>query len=297
MTVDLPQIEEHLAYSGAMNLSNKSFGRFALYITSELGIKMPPSKITMVQCRLIQRARQLQLESIDEYAEHFFATSNVEEREHFINAITTNKTDFFREQEHFDYLVKHAIPHLCRGIDPRMSRLNLWSAACSSGQEPYTLAMVLNEYRANQGGPDFAILGTDISTKVLEHARKAVYAEVLLDPIPIELRRKYLLSSKNRSEAMVRVVPALREKVTFHQLNFMDEDYRLKDMFDIAFCRNVLIYFERDTQEAVISKICRYIKPGGYLFVGHSESLAGMDIPAKQVHTAIFRMPSVGGTR
>jgi chemotaxis protein methyltransferase CheR len=272
-------------------LSQKSFGRFANYITSELGIKMPESKMTMVQSRLLRRARELRLSSLDDYGEYFFDNTHIEEREFFINAITTNKTDFFREPEHFDYLVKTALPNLRAGVDPRMSRLNVWSAACSSGQEPYTLAMVLSEYASNNAGLNFAILGTDISTKVLDHARKAVYEEVLTEPVPAALRQKYFLRSRDRSSGLVRVSPALRSKVSFHQLNFMNEDYRIQNKFDVVFCRNVLIYFDRSTQESVICKICRYISPGGYLFVGHSESLAGMDIPARQVKTAVFRMP------
>jgi chemotaxis protein methyltransferase CheR len=275
-------------------LSRKSFDRFAAYITGELGIKMPDSKITMVQSRLLRRARELRLRSLDEYVNYFFSSTSSEERQLLINAITTNKTDFFREPEHFDYLVKTALPKLRAGVDPRMSRLNVWSAACSSGQEAYTLAMVLSEYGSLNGGLDFAIMGTDISTKVLDQARMAVYEKELLEPVPLALRKKYLLSGKGDSVGLARINPALRAKATFHQLNFMDEHYGIHDMFDIAFCRNVLIYFDHQTQESVICKICRNIKPGGYLFVGHSESLAGMDIPARQVTTAVFRMPPVG---
>ena len=278
-------------------LSQKSFERFANYITGELGIKMPDSKITMVQSRLLRRTRELQLGSIEEYGKYFFTAQGGEEREYFINAITTNNTDFFREPEHFDYLLKTALPNLCSGIDLRMSRLNVWSAACSSGQEPYTLAMLLSEYALQNAGLKFAILATDVSTKVLDLARKAVYEEQLTLPIPAALRNKYLLRSKDRTSGLVRIAPTLRDKVSFHQLNFMSEDYRIQDMFEIVFCRNVLIYFDRKTQEAVIQKICKNISPGGYLFVGHSESLAGMDIPAQQVNTAVFRMPTVGKKR
>jgi chemotaxis protein methyltransferase CheR len=275
-------------------LSQKGFARFAQFITGELGIKMPDSKMTMVQSRLLRRARELQLRSVDEYGEYFFAKKCANEREHFINAITTNKTDFFREPEHFDFLVRKALPSLC-ALKPGLSRINAWSAGCSSGQEPYTLAMILSEYALhNAKAPDFAILATDISTKVLEHARRAVYEESLATPVPEAMRQKYLLRGKDRSSGLVRVSPALRAKVSFHQLNFMSESYRIQNMFDIVFCRNVLIYFERKTQESVIRKICRNINPGGYLFVGHSESLSGMDIPARQVYTTVFRMPVPG---
>lgn len=287
------ETQEALPYDVSSTLSQKGFDRIACYITGELGIKMPDSKISMVQSRLMRRARELQLRSIEEYGRYFFANSGVEERQHLINAITTNKTDFFREPEHFDYLVKVALPNLHVGLDPRMSRLNVWSAACSSGQEVYTLAMVLSECGLQNGGLDFTILGTDISTKVLAQARMAVYEETLLAPVPVSLRQRYLLSSKDRSAGLVRVKPSLRSKVNFQQLNFMDDNYGIHQRFEVVFCRNVLIYFDRKTQEAVIRKICRNIVPGGYLFVGHSESLAGMDIPARQVNTAVFRMPGV----
>lgn len=294
-TISVPRdwtpYDDSAAPSVSTALSVKSFHRFANYITRELGIKMPESKMTMVQSRLLRRARELQLGSIDEYGDYFFNDSNDEEREFFINAITTNKTDFFREPEHFDFLVKTALPNLLAGADLRMSRLNVWSAACSSGEEPYTLAMILSEYALKSPGLNFAILGTDISTKVLDQGRRAVYEEAQAAPVPAALRQKYLLRSKDRSSGQVRISPALRNKVSFHRLNFMSDSYRIQDTFDIVFCRNVLIYFDRKTQESVICKICQNINPGGYLFVGHSESLTGMDVPVKQVKTAVFRMP------
>jgi chemotaxis protein methyltransferase CheR len=291
MQEDWAKIEEIGPQPVSTALSQKSFDRFANYITRELGIKMPESKMTLVQSRLLRRARELKLRSIDEYGEYFFTGSSVDEREYFINAITTNKTDFFREPEHFDFLLKAVLPALRISAGNRMSQLNVWSAACSSGQEPYTLAMVLNEHALQTPGFNFAILATDISTKVLDHARKAIYDESLTVPVPSALRMKYFLQSKDRSSGLVRVAPAIRAKVSFHQLNFMDDDYRIQNMFDVVFCRNVLIYFDRKTQESVIRKICRYINPGGYLFVGHSESLAGMDVPAQHVKTAVFRIP------
>ena len=146
MPEDWAKNDDGAAVPASIALSQKSFARLAEFITGELGIKMPDSKITMVQSRLMRRARELQLCSVDDYGEYFFTSSNCEEREHFINAITTNKTDFFREPEHFEFLVRTALPNLCAGVDRRISRLNVWSAGCSSGQEPYTLGMVLSEY-------------------------------------------------------------------------------------------------------------------------------------------------------
>jgi chemotaxis protein methyltransferase CheR len=273
-------------------ISAATFGRFARFVNNELGIKMPDSKVTMVQSRLMRRVRELGLGSVDQYAEYFFSSSNGEEREHLINAITTNKTDFFREPVHFDYLRK-VVLHGLAGNWIRGSRFKAWSAGCSSGEEPYTLAMVLAEYaRQHQPGFDFAILATDVSTRVLEYARSGIYQEAQVLPVPVDLRRKYLSHSRNKAEPGTRVVAGLREKVSFHQLNFMDGDYGVKDMFDAIFFRNVMIYFDKATQEAVINKLCRNLSPGGYLFAGHSESLAGLDIPVKSVKTSIYRKPA-----
>ena len=271
-------------------LSHKTFVRFAEFITSELGIKMPESKLTMVQSRLLRRVRELQLGSVEQYSEYFFASSSAEEREHFVNAITTNKTDFFREPEHFDFLIRVALPSLCphAGYRPG-SRLNVWSAGCSSGEEPYTLAMLLSEYALQHPGFDFAILGTDISTRVLNLAREGIYEESQTLPVAPALRRKYFWQDRDKTRGLVRVAPELRRKVTFHRLNFMDEHYGVRDMFDLVFFRNVLIYFDKPTQEAVINKICRNLVPGGYFFAGHSESLAGLDTDLGCVQTAVFR--------
>jgi chemotaxis protein methyltransferase CheR len=276
----------------ARELSAASFARLAKYITAELGIKMPESKLSMVESRLLRRVRDLGLNSVEEYCEYLFDHSNGQERERFINAITTNKTDFFRETAHFEFVARTALPSLAPG-DTGLSGwcLKAWSAGCSSGEEAYTLAMVLNEYAVERRGFDYAILGTDISTRVLEQARDGIYDESEILPVPLDLRRKYLWRSRNRSEALVRIVPELRRKATYRLLNFMDDDYGIRESFDIIFFRNVMIYFDRPTQESVVNRICRSLSPGGYLFVGHSESLAGFDIPVKLVQTSVFRRP------
>ena len=265
--------------------SPATFARIARFITGELGIKMHESKSTLVQSRLLRRARDLGMESVGKYCEYFFACDNAEEREHVINALTTNKTDFFREPEHFGYLCDVVLPT----TSPADARFKIWSAGCSSGEEPYTLAMVLAEYAGGRHGFDFAILATDVSTKVLACAHNGIYRELQVLPVPPQVRDKYLLRSRSKTEDLVRVVPALRRKVSFHQLNFMDGDYGIRDMFDAVFFRNVMIYFDRNTQEAVINKICRHLAPGGYLFAGHSESLAGLDVPLRPVRASIYR--------
>ena len=273
-------------------LSRESFQRFARYITQELGIKMPDSKLTMVQSRLLRRVRELELDSVEQYGEYFFTAAHSEERDHFIDAITTNKTDFFREPEHFDYLVQTALPALAGPVASPLYGVNVWSAGCSSGEQPYTLAMVLSEYANQSRGFDFSILATDISTRMLGRARDGIYDEALIAPVPLDYRKKYLLHSHDREQAQVRIVPRLRQKTSFYRLNFMAEDYGIRDLFEVIFFRNVMIYFDKRTQECVINRMCRNLRPGGYLFVGHSESLAGLDIPVAPVHTSIYRKPA-----
>ncbi len=270
-------------------LSVASFERFARFITRELGIKMPESKIALVQSRLLRRVRDLHLRDVEQYSEYFFEPTHASEREHLINAITTNKTEFFREPSHFSFLSQVVLPSASRAAAGSGVRFKAWSAGCSSGEEPYTLAMVLAEHASRQPGFDFAILGTDISTKVLAGAQEAIYPQSQTLPVPQELRRKYLLRGRDRSENLVRIVPELRRRVTFHQLNFMDDDYDIREIFEVAFFRNVMIYFDRDTQEAVIRKICRNLVPGGYLFTGHSESLTCLDVPLQAVQASIYR--------
>ena len=274
----------------SLHLSPKGFARLARYITSELGIKMPESKMTMLQSRLARRVRELGLPSVEQYGEYLFSSNHGDEREYFINAITTHKTDFFREPEHFAFLAQKALPDLTSARSgPRT--IHLWSAACSSGEEPYTLAMTVGEHVRVHPGWDFAILATDVSSKILGRARQGIYTGEQAAAIPTELRKRYLLKSREHAHRMVRVVPALREKISFHCLNLTANHYRVKDHFDYIFLRNVLIYFDKALQESVINRLCRHLNPGGYLFVGHSESLADLRIPVERVQISIYRMP------
>lgn len=277
----------------AIEISSRNFERLSQWITAELGIKVGASKTSLVQNRLSRRVRDLGLCSIDDYCEKLFANGLLEsERVHLYNAITTNKTDFYREPQHFRLLTESILPDLDRNgyLEPDR-KLTIWSAPCSSGEEPYTLAMVLSEYLGAQPAFSFRILATDISTKVLKIARDGIYTAQQAAPIPLPVRRKYLLQSKTSDRSLVRVCAALRRAISFHQLNFMDPDYPVRDMFHIIFCRNVLIYFDRATQEAVINKLTQNLLPGGYLFVGHSESLSGLAVPLISLGASCYRKP------
>ncbi len=274
-------------------MTEKLFLRFSTYIRNELGIKMPDAKKTMLQARLQKRLRMLGMNNYEDYAEYVFSDQGIkDELPHMIDAVTTNKTDFFREAQHFPYLVETALPEMIRlyGAGARR-KARIWSAGCSTGEEPYTLAMVLSEFNSRCAGYRFEILATDISSRVLRDAARGIYTHEKVAPVPLPLRKKYLLKSRDRQKGLVRVIPALRERVTFKWLNFMGDYFGINDTFDIIFCRNVLIYFDRKTQETVLNRVCRYLVPGGYFFAGHSETLNGLNVPLVQASSTIYRKP------
>ncbi len=275
-----------------VTLSKDDFKRFSQFIHAEYGIKMPPAKKTLLESRLQKRLRKLEIRTFKEYYDYLFSTEGKSsEILHFINQVTTNKTDFFREANHFEFLSQTALPNLIKNRTGDASNLSIWSAGCSTGEEPYTLAIVLNEYINSHPALklNFSILATDISTEVIQKARQAVYKHTEVAPIPLMLKKKYLLKSKDRNKNVVRIIPELRRQVQFERLNFMDRDYGLKRPVDIIFCRNVLIYFDRPTQEKIVNRLCRCLKKDGYFFQGHSESVQGMDLPLKPVFPTIYQ--------
>ncbi len=272
----------------AASLSKRDFARLSRFIYDTCGIKMPEVKATMLEARLQKRLRALGMRNFTEYCDFLFSPQGTEqELVSMLDVVTTNKTDFFREPDHYDQLTQKVLPEWLTRHEG--ARLSIWSAGCSTGEEPYTLAMVLTEFGLRHPGFDFQILATDLSTRVLEKAKAAIYAEAQVEPVPLELKKKYLLRSKDRSSGMVRIVPELREKVRFHRLNFMDEDFGMREQMDIIFCRNVIIYFDRPTQERLLQRFHRQMKPGAFIFMGHSETLSGLDVPLVSVYPTVYR--------
>lgn len=276
---------------GGFKMSDRIFMRFGKLITAELGIKMPLSKKALLEGRLQKRLRALGMKSFEAYDDYIFTTMGKEnELLNMLDLVTTNKTDFFREPRQFDYLLQTVLPKLLHQWDRKNYReLRIWSAGCSTGAEPYTLAMLLSEFIEKLSGIDFFVLATDICNAALDKAKRAVYGEDEVKPVPFELKKKYLLKSKNRRARQVRVIPELRAKVEFRRINFMDAEFGIRSPLDIIFCRNVIIYFDRSTQEVVLNKICRYLRSGGYLFMGHSETLHGIRLPLDQAATTIYK--------
>ncbi len=272
-------------------LTDKDFARFSNLVYVQCGIKLPPHKRSMLEARLRKRLRAHNLSTFEDYADLIFAQGESnEELVKLIDVVTTNKTDFFREPAHFDYLVKSALPFLVGSFGSGINQpLRVWSAGCSTGKEPYTLAMVLKEYQSILADFRFDILGTDICTDVLEKAVQGIYPVVKADPIPTALKKKYLLKSKDPDHQTIRISPDLRALVRYRRLNFMDDDFGFREPFDIIFCRNVIIYFDRPTQERLLTKLANNLVSGRYLFLGHSETLLGLNLPLKQMAPSVYR--------
>ena len=273
------------------SLSDREFQRFSGFIYDHTGIKMPPAKKTMLEARLQKRLKALGIASFEGYGDFVFSQEgSATELIHLIDVVTTNKTDFFREPGHFDYMVKAALPSILQTRpDVLRDPIRIWSAGCSTGEEPYTLAMVLSEFAV--GRPDFraVITATDICTQVLQTAKMAIYPEERTDPIPLNLKKKYLMRSREKSKSLVRISPKLRSMVSFRRINFMDDEFGISEKMDIIFCRNVVIYFDKPTQLKLMRKFHRQLKPGGYLFIGHSETLSGLDVDFKAVASTVYR--------
>lgn len=268
------------------SLSNRDFRELANFIYEYCGIKMPETKRSMLEGRLRKRLRATGYSTFSEYCDYLFRDGGMEKESIFlIDVVTTNKTDFFREPNHFDYMERVALPALAKqGI----SRVRAWSSACSTGAEPYTMAMVMAEAVERGIISDFNILATDLSTDVLQKARSGIYSRDLVDPVPPELKRKYVMQAKERNRNDVRIAAKLRAKIGFARMNLMNPKYEIGDPVHILFCRNVLIYFDKKTQTHVLTQLCKCIAPGGYLLIGHSETVSGINLPIKQVANTVF---------
>ncbi|HVJ51521.1 MAG TPA: protein-glutamate O-methyltransferase [Aliidongia sp.] len=273
------------------HLKGRDFQRLAQFIHNYSGIKMPPTKKTMVEGRLRKRASANGFASLTDYCAHLFDQGGLEaESIHLIDAVTTNKTEFFREPEHFRFLTDVAVPELTALRRPGAPvTLKVWSAASSIGAEPYTLAMALADLAERRGGFRFSITGTDISTRVLETAIAAIYPEQMIEPVPMALRKRFLLRSRDARQDLVRIAPELRSMVQFGRVNLMEAPYAVDRDMDVVFCRNILIYFDKPTQQEVLERLCDHLRPGGFLFLGHSESLAGLGLPLEPAGPTVFR--------
>ena len=268
-------------------ISKRNFDKLARFIYDYSGIKMPPTKLTMLEGRLRRRLRATNHVTFDDYCDFLFHEDGLEQESvYLIDAVTTNKTDFFREARHFEYMQQVALPALAAS---GVRTVRTWSSACSTGAEPYTMAMVLEEFTEARSDLNYSILATDLSTDVLQTAQRGIYAEDLVQPVPRDLHRKYIMVAKQPGRREIRISPVLRSSVGFARMNLMDDKYPVGDAMHMIFCRNVLIYFDKPTQSAVLTRLCNCLVKGGYMFIGHSESITGFDLPLKQVSNTVFQ--------
>jgi chemotaxis protein methyltransferase CheR len=280
-----PSSEYEIQSFGRLKISE--FKKLSKKIYKLCGIQLPDIKLSMVEGRLRKRVKTLGLNSFGDYMNYLFSSPGMEqELIPLIDAVTTNKTDFFRESIHFDFLLNTVLSEL---ETPAFGTFSAWSAGCSTGEEAYTLAIVLNEYFENKKNINFTIYASDISTDVLKKAIDGIYSFETVEVIPMDLKKKYFLKSKDPEKHVARIRPELRQQVIFSRINFMEPEYEIPENLDVVFCRNVLIYFDKETQAKVLYKICNKIKKGGFLFIGHSETIQGMDLPLKRAAATIYR--------
>ena len=277
-------------YPSQQKLTQEQFKRISTFMEHTTGIKMPDSKLTMIQARLANRLKALNFSDFSQYVNYVFSSDEnaADEITMMIDLLTTNLTHFFREKPHFDFLSSQVLPYLADG---GISRPQLWSAGCSSGEEPYTLSIVMKEFMAANRGvfTDYSILATDISTRILSKAVDAIYPLESVEKLPYDIKHKYFLKSKNPDKPYAKVKNEVRNKIHFDRLNFMDISFNIRPKKHIIFCRNVLIYFDKPTQLEVIRKLVDCLEVGGFLFLGHSETIFGGNLPLRTVSTTVFQ--------
>jgi chemotaxis protein methyltransferase CheR len=255
-------------------ISEKSFRKLSDIVYQESGISLGEQKRVMLSTRIAKRLRATHCSSYEEYIDYVSQPENKDEELVFmLNAVTTNKTDFFREKHHFEYMTDILLPKLEReNAFSATAPLRVWSAGCSSGEEPYTIAFVLSEYFKGDTSK-YRILATDLSTKVLNKAMKGIYPEHTVEDVPKYLKMKYMQRGGGDWSKYWRVIPEIRRTVTFGKLNFIDSDYMIREKFNVVFHRNVMIYFDKDTRTKIVDKLCQQLVDRGHLFIGHSETL------------------------
>lgn len=279
---------EALALSGdrEFRFTNSDFEKIRTFVKSQTGINLSDAKKNLVYGRLARRLREIHMSSFSEYLD-YVKNDNEDELVNFINAITTNLTSFFREKHHFEFLKKEAIPRLLKA-NQHTRRLRAWSAGCSTGEEPYSLAMTLKESISDIASWDAKILATDLDTNVLAHGKNGVYDVSRIEGLPDSTKRKWFRKGRGDNSGTVRVAPELANLIAFKQLNLM-KAWPMKGPFDFIFCRNVVIYFDKDTQRQLFDRYAEILRPDGYIFLGHSESMFKVSDRFKLLGNTIYQ--------
>jgi len=271
-------------------MSWADFRQIAQLVHAGAGIALTESKVNLVYSRLAKRLRAAGLKSFRDYCELINSTEGADERQAMIAALTTNVTRFFREKHHFDHVRDHLLPELAARARAG-ARVRLWSAGCSSGEEPYSLALTLLDAVPNAAELDMLVLASDIDPAMLAHAERGVYRASQLEDIPLASRRNRLEMIKSGNEMSFRIGDCVRALVRFRELNLLGS-WPMAGKFDAIFCRNVMIYFDKPTQEALVNRLAACLEPGGYLFIGHAESLTGVRHGLTYVRPATYQKPA-----
>jgi chemotaxis protein methyltransferase CheR len=269
-------------------MSQNEFFKLVEYVKNNFGIDLTKKKI-LVESRLSSLLSERQIPDYETYLQSVFHDHTGKEMTELLNRITTNLTYFMREASHFEYLVHNVFPWLQRTVEDRDVRL--WSAGCSSGEEAYTLAMLLNDYfKGLNGWWDTKVLATDISEKVLNTAQKGIYSSEMVETLPASWKTKYFQKNK---DGTFTVCNEIKNEVIFAPFNLMEEKLPFKKRFHVIFCRNVMIYFDQRTKANLISRFCNATEPGGYLFIGHSESVGNHEKGYQYIMPATYRKISM----
>jgi chemotaxis protein methyltransferase CheR len=276
--------------AGIPSMNEAELRKFGGFIEREFGIKMPATKKSLLESRLFKRVQACGLSSYSGYFD--FVTKDPKARDEFlrfVDLVSTHETSFFREERHFNFLRETVLPALCREEGRRA--ISVLSAACSTGEEAYSLGMLVNAAVQDHRRSDisFTVEGVDLSNRAIAMAQRGVYLAESTEKIPDELRRRYLMVSRDRSKDLCRIVPELRRRMSFHTGNLLGKPELESHRYDIVFCRNVLIYFNQANQRQAVATLLDHMASGGFLFLGHSESIMGFDLPASIVSHAVFR--------
>jgi chemotaxis protein methyltransferase CheR len=275
----------------ATQLADEDFEFIRRLVYERSRISLGTDKKILVASRLAKRLQQLRLPGFRQYCEWLRSPAGDDELRFLIDRISTNHTFFFREMKHFDYLRETILPAWALAAAARSEMFHVWSAACSSGEEPYSLAIHLAEHLAPAESARWQIEASDISTRVLETAQGGIYEAGRLASVEAKLVPRHFQKGAGEWAGHFRVKEALRRRVQFHHLNLLEGGYPFNARFHLILCRNVMIYFDRPTQEALISRLSENLLPGGHLMVGHSESLSGIKHSLRPVQSAIYMKP------
>ncbi len=282
-------------FTGIINIEDKEFNYLKDLIYQQTGIALASHKKIMLQSRLNVRLRTNQIPNFVEYVKKLQTDKSFFEKEvlEIINRVTTNKTDFYRENHHFEYLKNTFLPKMEELAKNNFKKkIRIWCSAASTGEEPYTIAITLLEYFTDKPGWDLKIIATDIDTNVLATAEKGSYKEDRMSPVKPELKNKYFLTVSDGKTKEFQVKPILKGLIEFKKLNLLESPYLFKEQFDLIFCRNVIIYFDKPTQTKIFYEFEKVLSKDGILIIGHSETLFGISESYKFLGQTVYQKKS-----